>query len=925
MIPKRLILAFALATAIAAPGIAFADAPTLPRGVSAGQSIEGISEYTLGNGLRVLLFPDPTKPTVTVNLTYGVGSVHENYGQTGMAHLLEHLLFKGTPKHDDISGEMKRRGINFNATTSLDRTNYFSSFPASEATLDWVLGMEADRMLNSRVARSDLDSEMTVVRNELEAGENNPSGVLMQRLRSAAFLWHSYGNSTIGARSDVEGIAIEQLQAFYRTWYRPDNATLVIAGRIDSGDALRRVQAAFGPLRTPKAPLPVAPTIEPAQDGEREVVVRRSGDLRLVAAAYHIPARTHADNAPLSVLANILGHTPGGRLHTALVEPRLAAGTGTSAEGRRDPGLFTAVAVAPKDADADQVQQVLLAQLERLAQTPVTEQEVAEAKQRVANAYELYFTDVNAVGMGLSEFIAAGDWRLLFTSRDAVTAVTAADVNRVAALYLRGSNRTLARFVPTEVPDRVEVPAAPPAAAIVAGYTGREAVAAGEHFEPTPDNIEARTERFVLGEGLKVALLPKRTRGGTVAIIGNFRYGDVASLTGRAHAAGLTGAMLMRGTEGMDRVQIDKRLEELQARGGVGASMQGARVSLLGRREHLADTLALAATLLRAPTFPADEFEQLRMQSITGLEASRQEPGSIAGRALAEYFDPWPEGHPLHADTLDETLARVKALRREDLVAFHRDFFGTAEGEIAIVGDFDAAAVKAQLQQLFADWRSGKPYAPIATRHTAVAAAERRLEAPDKPNGVLLARQNLALRVTDADYPALVIANRIFGGGALKSRLGDRIRQKEGLSYGVSSSLQADDSRGGQDDAGSLSIQAIAAPQNIDKVDAALREELARLVADGITAEELRDAVSGLLTEREQGRADDGSVAGMLRDQLFFDRTMQFTAGLDAAYTAMTVEQVNAAIRRHLDPKQLSVIAAGDFAAAAKAAPAAAP
>lgn len=938
MIPTRTILAFALGLALAVPGAplpahaqatARATAPQaapaqagvrLPKGVAAGPSIEGISEYTLANGLRVLLFPDPTKPTVTVNLVYGVGSVHENYGQTGMAHLLEHLLFKGTPGHDDISGEMKRRGIAFNATTSLDRTNYFASFPANAATLDWVLGMEADRMLNSRVAKADLDSEMTVVRNELEAGENNPVGVLMQRLRSTAFLWHNYGHSTIGARSDVEGLEIGQLQAFYRTWYRPDNATLVVAGRIDTADVLGKAQAAFGPLKNPKAPLPHAPTIEPAQDGEREVTVRRVGDLNLVAAAYHVPARTHADNAALAVLGNILGHTPGGRLHKALVEPRIAAGTGASAEGQADAGLFTAVAVQPRDGDTAKMEALLLEQIEQLAKTPVTAEEVAQAQQRIANAYDLYFTDVNAVGMGLSEFVAAGDWRLLFTSRDAAAKVTADDVNRVAARYLRSSNRTLGRFVPTDAPDRVEVPVAPAAASVVDGYTGRAAVDAGENFEPNPANIEARTERFTIGDGLKVALLPKRTRGGTVVVDGNFRFGDVASLTGRDTAAGMAGAMLMRGSRQLGRVQIDQRLEALQTQGGVSGGLQGATLSLLSRREQLPEALALMASLLREPAFPEDEFEQLRLQAITGLEASRKEPGNIASQALALYFDPWPAGHPLHVETLDESLARLRALKRDDLVAFHRDFYGTAQGEIAIVGDFDAVAVRKQLEELFAGWKTNHAYQPIATRFTEVAPLAKRLPAPDKPNAVFMARHNIALRVTDADYTALVVANRIFGGGALKSRLGDRIRQKEGLSYGVGSAINADDSLGGTDDAGSFSIQAIAAPQNLDKVEAAVREELARLVADGITAEELKDAVSGLLTEREQGRANDGQVAGMLQDQLFFGRTMQFTADLDAKYRALTVEQVNAAIRKYLDPKKLSVFAAGDFAAAAKAA-----
>ncbi len=922
----RFIVALGLAMTLALGHPAWADARvTLPKGVAAGTSIEGISEYTLSNGLRVLLFPDATKPTVTVNLVYGVGSVHENYGETGMAHLLEHLLFKGTPTQSDISGEMKKRGIDFNATTGLDRTNYFASFPANADTLEWVLKMEADRMVNSNVARKDLDSEMTVVRNELEAGENNPAGVLFQRLRSTAFLWHNYGNTTIGARSDVEGVPIDKLQAFYRQWYQPDNATLVIAGRIDSADVLARVARHFGPLKKPARVLPRFYTTEPAQDGEREVTVRRVGNLRLVAAAYHTPALAHPDNAPLSVLANVLGHTPGGRLHKALVEAKLAAAAGANGESMRDPGLLTAIAVVPNDGDAAKAEAELLKQVEQLATRPITQQEVDEAKQRIGNAYELYFTDVNAVGMGLAEFQSAGDWRLLFTSRDAVEKVTVADVNRVAATYLKSSNRTLGRFVPTPAPDRVEIPAAPPVATLVDGYTGRAAVSAGEVFDPSPANIDARTQTFTLGDGLKVSLLPKKTRGGTVIVDANFRFADEAALKGREGAAGIAGAMLMRGSRTMTREQIDQRLEQLKTQGSVGGGLQGATIGLQTRREHLADALALAADVLRNPAFPESEFEQLRTQAITGMEASRFEPGAIAGRALAQYFDPWPAGHPLRNRTLDESLAELKALKLEDVRAFHRDVYGTAHGEIAIVGDFDAAAVRAQLEQLFAGWKSGKPFASIPTQYTDVAAKQARFETPDKPNAVLLARHNLPLKVTDADYPALVVANRIFGGGALKSRLGDRIRQQEGLSYGVSSGVRADDSLTGKDNAGSFSIQAIAAPENMAKVEALVREELARLVKDGITAEELKDAVAGTLTERQQARAEDGTVAGMLADQLFYGRTMQFTADLDAKYAALTVDQVNAAIRTYFKPDALSVFLAGDFAGKAGAAATAAP
>lgn len=915
--------ALALACLLVLPASAFADGVAVPKGASAGACVEGICEYRLQNGLRVLLFPDHSKPTITVNLTYLVGSVHENYGETGMAHLLEHLLFKGTPTFGDIPGEMKKRGIGFNATTSLDRTNYFSSFPAGDDTLDFVLRLEADRMVNSFIAKKDLDSEMTVVRNEMERNENNPGSVLNARLRSTAYLWHNYGNSTIGARSDVEHVPIERLQAFYRTWYQPDNAVLIVAGRFDPARTLASVAAKFGPLKKPARTLPVAYTEEPAQDGEREVTVRRSGDIRITSLAYHIPAATHPDTPALLVLGNLLSHTPSGRLHKALVETKLAAGAGAGAGAMRDPGIFNFVVAVPKDGDAAKAEAELLKQVEQIAATPITANELADAKQRFATSAELAFNNVNAVGMALSEYVAAGDWRLWFVLRDAVDKVTLDDVNRVAKTYLIPSNRTLARFIPTDDAVRAAIPAAPPVASLVEGYSGRAAVEAGEAFDPTPANIAARAQVFTIGDALTVSLLPKKTRGGTVVVDANFRFGDVDSLRRSPDwASGFAGSLLMRGSKSLSREQIDKRFVDLKTGASVSGGGQGASINLQTRRGELAEALTLAADILRNPAFPESEFEQLRLQAITGLEAGRKEPGTAIGQAMGKAFDPWPAGHPLRFRSLDEQLASLKALKLDDVRAWHRDVYGTAEGQIAIVGDFDVETIKPLLEQLFAGWKPGVAYAPISTHYHAVDARHERFETPDKANAVFSARQNLPLNDEDPDYAALLVANDIFGSGGLKSRLGDRVRQQDGLSYSVGSGISADASRDGKDDAGSFTIQAIAAPQNMDKLEAAVRQELARFVKDGVTEAELKDAVSGMLTQRQQGRANDGTVAGMLNSDAFLGRVMLQRAEFDAKLQALTVDQVNAAIRRFLKPDQLSVFEAGDFANARKEAPA---
>src|SRR3984893_14923991 len=270
-----LLLAFAL-IAIASMS-APAQNPALPKGVERVTSVEGITEYRLANGLRVLLFPDPSKQTVTVNMTYLVGSAVEDYGETGMAHLLEHMVFKGSPKHTNIPQELTSHGARPNGSTSYDRTNYFETFSATDENLNWALDLESDRMVNSFIAKKDLDSEMTVVRNEFEQGENSPINVLNERVMETAYLWHNYGHPTIGARSDIEKVPIEHLQAFYRTYYQPDNAVLIVAGKFDENKTLELIQRKFGSIPKPTRDLPCPYTAEPTQDGQREVTLRRVG------------------------------------------------------------------------------------------------------------------------------------------------------------------------------------------------------------------------------------------------------------------------------------------------------------------------------------------------------------------------------------------------------------------------------------------------------------------------------------------------------------------------------------------------------------------------------------------------------------------------------------------------------------------------
>src|SRR5260221_4394447 len=324
------------------------------------QSIEGVTEYRLPNGLRVLTLPDPGIDTVTVHITYLVGSRHEGYGEKGMAHLLEHMLFKGSKRFPNIKEQFSQRGARWNGTTSSDRTTYFESFGASDANLEWAIAREADRMVNSFVRKSDLDSEMTVVRNEFEMGENNPGSILLQRMQQLAFPWHNYGNAIIGQRADLEQVPIDRLQAFYRTWYQPDNALLIVAGRFDEKRALDLVVKHFGKIKKPTRVFPAFYTQEPTQDGERAVTLRRAGDNPMVQALYRVPAGSHPDYPAIDILVHVLGDVPTGRLHRALVQKGPASFAWGGERGLYDPGFMYFGASLSKDGDINSAREALL-------------------------------------------------------------------------------------------------------------------------------------------------------------------------------------------------------------------------------------------------------------------------------------------------------------------------------------------------------------------------------------------------------------------------------------------------------------------------------------------------------------------------------------------------------------------------------------
>jgi zinc protease len=885
----------------------------LPSGVQFVSSLEGVSEYRLKNGFKVLLIPDASKASITTNLTYLVGSVNENYGETGMAHLLEHLMFKGTPKHPAIPSEMKERGAEFNASTNADRTNYFQTLPATANNLEWSLELEADRMIHSEIAKVDLDSEFSVVRNEFEAGQNNPIGVTFEQTLNAAFDWHNYGKTTIGNKSDIENVPIDKLKAFYKKHYQPDNSVLVAGGKFDPQNALELVKKYFARIPKPKRVLQTNYTVEPSQDGERAIAIRRLGNNGFVIAGYHMPAATHPDAPVLGAISFLLGANPSGQLYEKLVKTSQALQVGGFSQLQKYPTLALFYAVTAKDANLEGVKNTMLETVENFAKKAPTFEELNRYKIQNAKQFSDIQDDSVYITAIMSEYIALGDWRTFFYLRDAYQKITTDDVQRVANTYLRRSNRTVGTFIPSETVDRVTVPSAPNVQELLQNFTTKPlnaTAATGESLNLEPLELEKRVERGQLAN-IKYAFLTKKTNAESINLLILLHWGDVKSVQGRAIAAGFVASLLQTGTLKHTKQQLQDELARLQAEIDVQADSTGGTVRIKTDRKNLNEVLALAREILREPSFPQDEFALLKQQQVADLEEGKLDPQSVAFTAFQRAFNR-PDakfGDHDYVPTLDETIAAFKALKIEDVKAVYTDFWGLSNAEISAIGDFDGKELKTTLSNVFNGWQSKAPYTRIPNPYRSVKPQNIVIKTPDKTNAFFIAGLNLPLRDDNSEYPALSIANYIFGGGAISSRIADRLRQKDGLSYGVGAFINPSSFN----EVSNWVSYAIYAPQNVEKLEAAFKEELTKVATEGFTASELEAAKIGFLQSIQTGRSEDQTIVYELLAQSATGRSYQFDHEFETRIKALTVDQVNTAFQKYIKLENLVIVKAGDF------------
>jgi zinc protease len=915
---------------------------TLPPGVQKKATAGGITEYDYPNGLRVLLYPDPANPKVTVNVTYLVGSRHEGYGESGMAHLLEHMNFIETTDGRQIKNEIVAHGAAWNGSTNDDRTNYYETLTATDENLRWALDLEAARMVKVKMDKKLLDVEMTVVRNEFERGENSPQRVLSERVASTAYLWHNYGKSTIGSREDIERVPIDRLAAFYRKYYQPDNAVLVIAGKIDESKALQWVADTIGRIPRPERKLDQTYTVEPTQDGMRYVELRRVGEGQEIIMAWHAPAAGHPDAAVLEILAGVMsggggrggrGGTGGpnaGRLTKALVDNKKANSASMRFGLQHDPGLLEVSASLSQDQSHDDVRKTIGETLKGIITEPPTREEVERVKTRLLQSMEDQWTDAQQIGLGLSTPIAQGDWRLRFLEYDRIKEVKPEDLVRVAKAYIKDSNLTVGVFIADPSPDRVAVSERPDLDKLFAGYKSTFTVSRAEEFDPTPSNIEKRVVRSKLANGMKVAVLQKKMAGGTVTATIELHFGDAKSLAGHSAAAQLAGSLLMSGTSNKSRQQIQDEMEKLNARivvsgggggGGFGGRGGGGRggfggggginsasANISAKPENLPAAVRLAVEMLREPAYAESEFDRVKQQRLRQLENIPTQPEQLSAQELQRHLSPFTKDDAQYQPTREEQLAAMKSVTLADVRKFHDQFYGASHGEFVVVGDIDPSAVQKIAADALGAWTSAAPYARFSSPYKKVDSINRKIETPDKENAQFEAGLRIDMSESSADYPALVLANYMFGG-SITARMPDRIRNKEGLSYGASSRFTAPADGAAALFSGTVSCN----PVNMPKVEASFIDELKKTVRDGFTQAELDSAKRSYADSRKVARSQENGLAALIASHEQLGRTMLYDEQMEAKIQALTLAQVNSVFRKYLEPTEVTIVKAGDF------------
>ena len=860
------------------------------------QESGGIKEYTMtSNGLRVLLKQDNTAPVATFMVTYEVGSRNEAIGYTGSTHLLEHLMFKGSEKFNTEKGNsvfqtLQSLGARMNATTWLDRTNYFAVLPSEH--LETLIEIEADRMRNAYIKEEDRQSEMTVVRNEFERGQNSPSGVLDENIWATAYQAHPYHHSTIGWKEDIENVSIERLREFYDTFYWPNNATAIAIGDFTEKEALSMIKKHFGKIRKSTKPIPEVYTAEPKQEGIRTITLKRAGQQGIVGVAHKTPAATHPDAPAFMVLSSILSSGKNSRFYKNITDKGLTTSVYIWDSLFRDPGLFTVYANLSPDVDHKTVEKAVVDEYEKIKKDGVSDEEVKNAQTQLIASMKFRQDGSYAIASGLNEAIASGDWTLYTTYDEKIGTVTKEDVQRIVKEYFKEDLSTIGYFVPLGA----------------GGQSKKLATNAKDlekmklkHYSEEEELLSSRVVDSEPVEGIR--LLTLKRGSGVVTLTGSMLGGDIYA-SGNARTADMVAAMLDQGTTNMTKFEISAKLESAGAR--LGFFNGQARVGFSGKflSEDTKMVFDLLADQLKNPLFAEEDLNKVKKRQVANYKRSKESTRGNATNNMLKAF--YGTGHQNSPTDPDKAIEEIKKITPKNLKDFHLKNYGAGTMVIVAVGDVDHNSLESLIKEGFGGWKKS-PLKEKKETGTANKASDKvYVTMQDKTSTDFLVGTALGIDRYHPDYLPLYVATHTLGGN-FSARLMQTVRVKEGLTYGINSSMRGF----GNGNDGYWMVGGTFSPKLLSKGESSTLREIKKWAEEGITQKELDITKSTLTGGFQVGFDSTGGLAGGILDAIIVHGDLTYLDSYPERIKAITLDEANTAISKYIFFDDLYQVAAG--------------
>jgi zinc protease len=909
--------------------VALASVSTLPTAATMNTLTRGVQKNVLDNGLTVLTKEIHTAPVVSVQVWYRVGSRNEHCLQmNGISHQLEHLLFKGTHARPIQFGRLfSALGSNSNAFTSYDMTAYFGT--VSSDKLEALLALEADRMRHALINDEQLESEKRVVISELQGYDNSPDYRLSEAVMRQAFPDHPYGLPVGGTKTEVEKFTVAKVREYYERYYSPENAVLSVTGDFDPSKLQQLVEQTFGqvPAKQPavlkaeaqqqaleknqfscdsKIDAEVVEHKEAAPPAQPKVYLRQPGSSALIEAVYPIPDAQHPDVPALDVMDAILSVGRNSRFFETLVEPGLASHVGSYSASLIEPGWYDISVTLNPGQTLETVDRVLLKTIHAIQSEPVSPEELQRAKTQLVAHFVMSNRDIDSqAGQLAYNQVVTGDYSFSDRYLQRIDQVTAADVQRVAQTYLDIAHRTAGYFEPTlmtgegghsgvssQQTTENFSPGEPVDPAVVAQYLPTVGAAAISKSQALP-------EKFTLENGLQVLLLSDHSSP-TVTLNGHILAGNGFDLQTKPGVASLTAETLMGGTPTQDARALAKVLEDRGANLEFSSFREGVEIEGHALASDLNVLLKTLANVLQDAVFPDAELELSRQQAISNLQMELDDPARLGRRVLQQKL--YPPDHPFH---VFPTLESVKSITKAEVLEFYRQRYSPQNTVLTLVGDFDAAQVRAQLKDVLGDW-SVKASQPLTLVKAALPETLQHVQEllPGKTQAVTYMGYPGIERRDPRFYAALVL-NQILGGDTLSSRLGTEIRDRQGLTYGIYSYFAA-----GQQ-AGPFVIEMQTSPEDTEKAIQSTLALLHQLRKSGVSESELNTAKRSIMNSYPVELASLDTVAqrilGNAVDGASIEEIRDFPRHIDA----VTMNQIDEAIQDLIQPDHLLIVTAG--------------